>query len=87
MSPRPFSGERPCFSSYASINWSARQRLWQFLHSVSGSVNVATWPDASHTCGARITDESIPTTSSRPRTTACHHCRRTFSLSSTPSGP
>ena len=29
-------------------------------------------PEASHTCGARITEESRPTTSSRPRTTFCH---------------
>ena len=32
---------------------------------MSGSVKVATWPEASQTSGARITDESRPTTSSR----------------------
>ena len=64
-SARPFSGGWPCFSSYASSRWSARKRLWQEVHSVSGSVKVATWPEASQTSVARITDESIPTTSSR----------------------
>jgi hypothetical protein len=54
---------------------------------VSGSENVATCPDATHTCGARITAESMPTMSSRPVTIDFHHCRRTFSFNSTPSGP
>src|SRR5687768_1288803 len=64
-SARPLVGAWPFFSSYASSRWSARHRLWQEVHSVSGSVKVATWPEATHTSGARITDESIPTTSSR----------------------
>ena len=34
----------PFFSAYSSCRWSARNRLWQDWHSVSGSVNVATWP-------------------------------------------
>lgn len=41
-SARPFSGRRPCFASYASSRWSARKRLWQEVHSVSGSLKVAT---------------------------------------------
>ena len=43
--------------------------------------------DASQTCGAKMMDESSPTTSSRSRTMVRHHCRRMFSFSSTPSGP
>ena len=54
---------------------------------MSGSENVATWPDASQTSGARITDESRPTTSSREVTMERHHWRLMFSFSSTPSGP
>jgi len=77
----------PCFSSYCSRRWSARNRLWHDWHSVSGSVNVSTWPDASHTSRARITEESRPTTSSRPCTIVFHHWRLTLFLISTPSGP
>ena len=40
----------PFFSAYSSSRWSARKRLWQDWHSVSGSVKVATWPEASQTC-------------------------------------
>ena len=65
MSSRPPAGTWPCFCSYASMRWSARNRLWQLRHSVSGSVKVATWPLASHTSRARITLESSPTMSSR----------------------
>ena len=69
------------------IRWSARNRLWQDWHSVSGSVNVATWPLASQTSRARITEESRPTTSSRSWTMYRHHWRLTLFFSSTPSGP
>ena len=69
------------------MRWSARKRLWQDWHSVSGSVNSLTWPEASHTSRARMTEESRPTTSSRPVTMAFHHWRLMFSFSSTPSGP
>ena len=65
MSARPLAGGWPCLASYASSRWSARKRLWQEVHSVSGSEKVATWPEATQTSGARITDESMPTTSSR----------------------
>ena len=77
----------PFFSAYASCMWSARKRLWHDWHSVSGSVNVGTWPEASQVRRGRITEESRPTTSSRPVTIERHHCRLMFSLSSTPSGP
>lgn len=87
MSARPLAGRRPCLASYASSRWSARWRLWQEVHSVSGSEKVATWPEATQTSGARITEESMPTMSSRPVTIAFHHWRLMFSLSSTPSGP
>ena len=71
----------------ASCMWSTRKRLWQFRHSISGSLNTSTWPEATHTWRGRMIEESRPTTSSRPVTTERHHCRLMFSLSSTPSGP
>ena len=77
----------PFFSAYSSWRWSARNRLWQDWHSVSGSVNVLRWPLASHVRVGRITLESRPTTSSRAVTIAFHHWRLMFSFSSTPSGP
>ncbi len=54
---------------------------------MSGSVNVARWPEASQVRVGRITEESRPTTSSREVTMDFHHCRLMFSFSSTPSGP
>ena len=78
---------RPLRRSKSSSRWSTRNRLWQFWHSVSGSVKVSTWPEATQTSRGRMTAESRPTTSSRRWTIARHHCRRMFSFSSTPSGP
>ena len=75
------------FSATSSWRWSARKRLWQDWHSVSGSVNVSTWPLASQVWRGRITMESRPTMSSRICTMDFHHWRLMFSLSSTPSGP
>lgn len=83
ISARP-AGLRPFLYSNASSSWSARNRLWQLLHSVSGSENTPTWPDATHTCLGRMIEESRPTTSARFWTTAFHHWRLMFSLSSTP---
>ncbi len=77
----------PFLAATASCRWSARNLLWQLWHSVSGSVNVARWPDASQVLVGNSTDESSPTTSSREVTMDRHHCRLMFSLSSTPSGP
>ena len=77
----------PVRSTYSSASGSARKRLWQFVHSTSGSLNTSTWPDATQTWRGRITELSRPTTSSRPVTIAFHHCRLMFSLSSTPRGP
>jgi len=74
-------------SARASCMWSTRKRLWQLRHSVSGSVNSPTWPEATHVCRGRMIEESRPTTSSRPVTIDRHHWRLMFSLSSTPSGP
>ena len=82
---RPAYG--PSRASNSSSRWSARNRLWQDRHSVSGSVKTPTWPDATQTWRGRMTEESRPTMSSRAVTTALHHCRLMFSLSSTPSGP
>ena len=83
----PFSGSRPFFSTYASTRWSARKRLWQLVHSVSGSVKTPTCPEASQTLRGKMTDESSPTMSSRLWTIVRHHCFLMFSFSSTPSGP
>ena len=77
----------PFFSATASCRWSARNRLWHDWHSVSGSVNAPTWPEATHIWRGRMTEESRPTTSSRLVTIERHHCRLMFSFSSTPSGP
>jgi hypothetical protein len=77
----------PFFSAYASCKWSCRWRLWQFMHSTSGSLNTSTCPEATHTSRGRMIALSRPTTSSRPVTTERHHWRLMFSLSSTPSGP
>ena len=84
---RPFSGGWPCLASYASIRWSVRNRLWQDVHSVSGSTNSVTWPLASHTSRARMTLESKPTMSSRSITMERHHSRLILFFSSTPRGP
>ena len=77
----------PFFSASASWRWSWRRRLWQLRHSTSGSVKVPTWPEATHVSRGRMIEESRPTTSSRLVTIDFHHCRRMFSLSSTPRGP
>ena len=69
------------------MRWSARYRLWQDGHSVSGSTNSVTWPLASQTSRARITEESRPTMSSRSVTMERHHWRLMLFFSSTPSGP
>src|SRR6266702_4024835 len=52
------------------------------MHSVSGSTNSVTWPLASHTSRARITEESRPTMSSRSVTIARHHWRLMLFFSS-----
>jgi hypothetical protein len=77
----------PLRSAYSSCIWSTRNRLWHSRHSVSGSVNAPTWPDAFQTWLGRMMAESRPTTSSRFVTIARHHWRLMFSLSSTPRGP
>src|ERR687892_2202152 len=71
----------------ARSTWSARNRLWQFVHSTSGSVKVATCPDASHTLGDIRIELSSPTMSSRECTSAFHHSFLTLRLSSMPRGP
>ena len=81
------SGARPFLNSNASSSWSARNRLWQLMHSVSGSENTPTWPEATQTCRGRMIEESMPTTSARPCTMVFHHWRLMFSFSSTPYGP
>ena len=48
--------------------WSARKRLWQFLHSTRGSVKFCEVPEASHTRGEARIPESRPTTSGRAQT-------------------
>ena len=70
-----------------SSSLSRRKRLLQEVHSTRGSVNEARCPEASHTWGARITEESRPTMSSRVETIARHQASRTLRSNSTPSGP
>ncbi len=77
----------PFLAAWSSWRWSSRKRLWHDWHSVSGSLKVLRWPEASHVRVGRMTLESRPTTSSRRVTMNFHHCRLMFSLSSTPSGP
>src|SRR6266571_9193912 len=45
----PRSGGRPRLAWNASIRWSSRNRWWQLVHSISGSVKDSRCPDASHT--------------------------------------
>ena len=76
----------PQFGQVSSI-WSARHRSLHLRQSTSGSVNVARWPDASHTLGAMRIAASRPTMSSRSCTMARHQASMTLRLSSTPKGP
>ena len=57
------------------------------LQSTIGSVKPPTWPDASHTFGCMMMEDSMPTTSSRWRIMSFHQRSRMFFLSSAPSGP
>ena len=52
--------------------------------SISGSLNPATWPEASQTAGLRITAESIATMSSRSCTIARNQSERMWFFISTP---
>jgi len=70
-----------------SSRWSARKRFLHALQSTSGSVKPSTWPLASQTLGCMRIEQSIPTMSSRARTTSVHHASLTLRLSSEPSGP
>src|SRR5919106_6683664 len=77
----------PDWGAWNPGRWSARNRWWQLRHSTSGSVNDSRWPEASHTFGDIMMEDSRPTTLSRIWTMSRHHAARTFRLSSTPSGP
>ena len=68
-------------------SWSARYLCLLALQSTSGSVNPATWPEASQTFGCMMIEVSIPTMSSRRRTMSFHQQSRMFFFSSAPSGP
>ncbi len=83
----PGSGSRPCLASNASCRWSSRKRMWQLVHSTSGSENDWRCPDASQTFGDMMMAASWPTMSSRSCTIERHHARLTLFLSSTPRGP
>ena len=52
------------------------------LQSTIGSEKPSTWPDACHTAGAAMIDESRPTTSSRRCTMSRHHAFLMFARSS-----
>src|SRR5919199_5573715 len=81
-------GPRPQFEqALVRSMWSARKRLLQWVHSTSGSVKVATCPEASHTSRFMRIDDSKPTTSSRSCTIERHHSFLRLRLSSTPRGP
>ena len=81
VSPGRLLGLRP---QLAWSIWSARKRSLHVLQSTSGSVNPATWPDASQTRGFRITAESRATMSSRSCTIAWNHSERMLFFMSTP---
>ncbi len=59
----------------------------QWEHSTSGSLNEASWPEATHTWRACRMAESMPTMSSRSCTIERHQAFFTLASSSTPSGP
>ena len=64
------------FPHCAWSSWSSRKRSLHVRQSTSGSVNPATWPDASHTRGLRMIAESSATMSSRSWTIDWNHSER-----------
>ncbi len=86
VSPGRLLGLRPqrTSSCSGSARWSARNRSLQVRQSTSGSANPVTWPEASHTRGWRMSEESRATTSSRSCTIASNQRALTFSFRSTP---
>ena len=86
VSPGRLLGLRPqrTSSCSGSARWSARKRSLHVRQSTSGSAKPDTWPEASHTAGLRMIDESSATMSSRSRTIASSQRAFTFSLSRTP---
>ena len=81
VSPGCFEGRRP---QAAVSRWSARNRSLQVRQSTSGSEKPPTWPEATHTCGLRMIDESSATTSSRSKIIERCHSAFTFWFSRTP---
>ena len=71
---------RPARRTGLWSRWSARKRSLQWRQSTSGSVKPSTCPDASHTRGWRMIDESRATMSSRSRTIASSQRALTFSF-------
>jgi len=61
------------FLAFRIVTANLRASRLTILYGPSGSLNVSTWPDATHTSRARMTAESSPTTSSRVWTIAFHH--------------
>src|SRR5438045_2259079 len=74
----------PLLRHGASSSRSDRKRSLQVRQSISGSLNPATWPEASHTAGLRITAESMATMSSRSCTIARTQSERMWFFISTP---
>ena len=66
---------------------SRRKRRRHVVHSTSGSLKLATWPEVTQTWGAMMMLASRPTMSSRSWTMDRHQARLTLFLSSTPSWP
>ncbi len=81
VSPGRLLGRLPQLSS-ASL--SARKRCLHVRQSTSGSLNPPTCPEASHTCGWRMIEESSARMSSRSCTIARSHADLTLSFSRTP---
>ena len=56
-----FTSVRFCSSHQLSTSLSARWRILQALQSISGSLKVVTWPEATHTSGFIRIAASSPT--------------------------
>ena len=70
-----------------SSSLSSRKRCLHSVQSTSGSVKLARWPEACHTCGGLRIAASMSTTSSRCCTIERIHASFTLRSRSEPSGP
>ena len=72
---------------YSSTSLSALWRILHDLQSMSGSLKLTTWPDATQTCAFMSMAESRPTLYLLSWTNFFHQALFTLFLNSTPSGP